>query len=93
MKRLIAIIDSLAVSMAMLFLFAAVGAILRSLFIAFSMTDPDTNPDFLHNLLITPKEIAHDVPWGLWALIAFILLWAACRWKEGLAAIEQVQRR
>ena len=93
MKRLVAIVDSLVVSMTLLLLFLAVGVILRSLFIAFSMTDPDTNPDFLHNLLITPREIAHEAPWQLWALIAFTLLWAALRWKEGWQAIQDVQRR
>jgi hypothetical protein len=94
-KRLIAIIDGLAVSFAGLFAVGVVCAVLRALFIAFSRTNPETNPDFLHNFLITLRQDVHELAemgWSGLVIFMFILVWAAFRWKSGIEAIGNMTR-
>jgi hypothetical protein len=79
MKRLIEIIDAIAVCLTGGLAFVAVAMLIIGFAKAAFMTD-DNHPVFLLNL----RSIAGDAPSsGGLVLIAIIILWGILRWKQG----------
>jgi hypothetical protein len=99
-KRVVTIIDCLAVSITVVGVGALVIAlVLRSLFILLEGLFGPNEANLgviLWNSLVPIRELAYDIyaargdPWQLAPF--FVLLWAVCKWKAGFRALEDLKR-